>query len=227
MTETTTNGTDGEAPLANLERTSVVDQVQLALRDWIVSGELPMGSRLTESRLAERLGVARNTVREAIRGLVAVHLVEHDPHRGFFVPSLRAAEIEELYRIRMVLEVGSLELDRLPIDAHLEELERSVRELDEAAGSSDLAAMFGADRDFHVTLAGRCGPRVAAALGQVFDELMIALVAHDRTAGTTGVVAGQRRLLTALRTGSPGDARRALEAHIEESRRAALGQLGS
>ncbi len=78
--------------------------VQDELRRMILSGELPPGSRLVEDRLAERLGVSRNPVREAIRVLSAEGFVEVLPRRGAVVASMGQAEVAELFDARMALE---------------------------------------------------------------------------------------------------------------------------
>lgn len=74
------------------------------LRRLILSGELPPGSRLVEDHLATRLGVSRNPVREAIRVLSAEGFVEVLPRRGATVASMGAAEVEELFDVRVALE---------------------------------------------------------------------------------------------------------------------------
>ena len=69
---------------------SVADRVAAELRLQLAEGLLLPGARLTESTIAEDLGVSRNTVREAFAELAAERLVVRHPNRGVFVASLEA-----------------------------------------------------------------------------------------------------------------------------------------
>jgi DNA-binding GntR family transcriptional regulator len=80
------------------------DVVTAELRRLILAGELTPGERLVEDRLAERLGVSRNPVREAIRVLAAEGFVEVTPRRGAAVSRLPPEEAEELFDVRLALE---------------------------------------------------------------------------------------------------------------------------
>ena len=76
--------------------------------DWlaerIISGEEAPGARLTETKLAERAGVSRSPVREALRILQSEGLVEIVPRHGALVAHIGIADVEELYACRMLLE---------------------------------------------------------------------------------------------------------------------------
>ncbi|GLY90510.1 GntR family transcriptional regulator [Actinoallomurus iriomotensis] len=80
------------------------DVVTAELRRLILQGELMPGERLVEDRLAARLGVSRNPVREAIRVLAAEGFVEVTPRRGAAVARLSPDEAEELFDVRVALE---------------------------------------------------------------------------------------------------------------------------
>jgi DNA-binding GntR family transcriptional regulator len=74
------------------------------LREDILAGRLPPGSRLVECDLTSRFGVSRGPVREALRRLSADGLIEHWPHRGAVVRRLTEREIRELFLIRIEME---------------------------------------------------------------------------------------------------------------------------
>ncbi|MEV0353433.1 GntR family transcriptional regulator [Nonomuraea sp. NPDC050680] len=80
------------------------DQVTAEIRRLIISGELAQGERLVEDRLAARLGVSRNPVRESIRVLAAEGFVQVIPRIGATVARLSPAEAEELFDVRMAIE---------------------------------------------------------------------------------------------------------------------------
>src|SRR5215216_7718561 len=74
------------SPLASPQRTPLVDQVIAQLRGQIATGEWPVGSRIpTEPELVELLGVARNTVREAVRALAHNGLLDIRQGSGTYV----------------------------------------------------------------------------------------------------------------------------------------------
>jgi DNA-binding GntR family transcriptional regulator len=84
-----------------------IPQGQTAYRrllDDIRNGALLPGARLRETELAERLGISRTPVREAIRQLEADGLVTHLPRQGATIRSLDHGEVIELYEMRAVLE---------------------------------------------------------------------------------------------------------------------------
>lgn len=80
------------------------DRVVRRLRDMILSGHVEAGERLTEMDLAERLGVGRAPLREAIRELVAAGLLISVPYSGLFVRDFTRKDLEELFSMRTTLE---------------------------------------------------------------------------------------------------------------------------
>lgn len=79
-------------------------QIVRHLRQLIVNGNVQPGERLTETRLADQLGVSRAPLREAIRDLVDSGLVESLPYKGLFVRSVTRQDLEEIYSLRTALE---------------------------------------------------------------------------------------------------------------------------
>ncbi len=79
-------------------------QIVQRLRDMIVTGQVEPGGRLTEVDLAQRLGVSRAPLREAIRELVESGLMVSEPYKGLFVRSITRRDLEELYSLRTTLE---------------------------------------------------------------------------------------------------------------------------
>jgi DNA-binding GntR family transcriptional regulator len=74
------------------------------IREQILSGELPPGSRLVETEIAAELGVSRTPLREAFRELESEGLIVYTRHQGVQVASLQLKDMEEIYEIRRVLE---------------------------------------------------------------------------------------------------------------------------
>src|SRR5438128_2451017 len=92
------------APFAPVAELPSGERVYRALKDAILSGELPANSRLVELSLAKQFGVSRTPVREALKRLTAEYLATLDPVRGMIVRGMDPQEIEEAYTLREVLE---------------------------------------------------------------------------------------------------------------------------
>jgi DNA-binding GntR family transcriptional regulator len=80
------------------------ERLREALAEDIAYGRLGPGEALDETMLAERFGVSRTPVREALRELAAIGLVEHRPHRGAVVASLDPERLAEMFAVMAELE---------------------------------------------------------------------------------------------------------------------------
>jgi DNA-binding GntR family transcriptional regulator len=93
-----------------LLRISTVDALSSAIRGRIFDGDLAPGDRLPERELTERYGVARHSVRAALRALAAEGLVVIEPNRGARVASLDADGVRSLFELRTALELEAAHL---------------------------------------------------------------------------------------------------------------------
>lgn len=87
---------------------TVGEMVVDVLRQAILGGSLPPGTRLRQDALAQELAVSRMPVRSALFQLASEGLVDFHPHRGAVVRMLSASQIEEIYEIRLLLESYAL-----------------------------------------------------------------------------------------------------------------------
>lgn len=177
-----------------------------ALRRAILEGELRPGQRVNQEAWAERAGVSAIPVREALRALAGEGLVEYRPRRGYAVTELDAAELEEVYALRRMLETEALRrgvprAERRDVEA----LEAAAA----ACASGDPAARLAANRRFHDLLHGLAGSRPLSRLidllwdsTEAYRALYYALPGEAEEADRA-----HRALLAAVRA---GDARRAV-----------------
>lgn len=135
--------------------TGLAEQLVAAMRERIVQWHYPPGYRITEEDLCREFGISRSPVREALKVLAANGFVEQLPRRGYAVRQLDVREIEELYEVRLALEL--MVVERLASrDTAAAELEEAYREwtaqLDNAskASNEELARL---DESFHEGLA--------------------------------------------------------------------------
>jgi DNA-binding GntR family transcriptional regulator len=92
------------------DRPALVDRLAGAIQTQVLSGEVPVGTRLRQETLAEEFGVSRTPVREALRKLQATGVVELLPNRGAVVRGPSVREIREAYEVRAELEGLAAEL---------------------------------------------------------------------------------------------------------------------
>ena len=109
------------------------------LRNLIVQGQVAPGERLTETALADQLGVSRGPLREAIRELVESGLVVSIPYKGLFVRQVTRRDLEELYSLRTTLEKFAFQLcwDRRSEDARQDLIQRNTVLKDVIADNND------------------------------------------------------------------------------------------
>jgi DNA-binding GntR family transcriptional regulator len=162
-------------------------QVYERLEDMIVDGVLTPGQHLVELELAERLGVSRNPVREALQALERGGWVDLRPRYGAFVHTPSAEEANEFFHVRSVLEA---EAARLAAE-HADEASAAALAalVDEAARTPENDAPTLADLNtrFHRQVAAIAGNRVLAELLGAFEKRLrwyfkpVAMVGGDRS----------------------------------------------
>lgn len=141
-----------------IKHRSLRETVADALRDMIISGELPAGAHLAEEALAEKLGVSRVPVREAIRALEPTGLVQLVPRHGAHVATVDLAEIESIQEIRRVLEgwiVGAAAERHSSED--LAAIDRFIADGLAAAASGDTLSASRAHNGFHRAIEAATG----------------------------------------------------------------------
>ncbi|MFD4606973.1 GntR family transcriptional regulator [Streptomyces sp. NPDC058440] len=126
------------------------------LRDEIVSGSLEADATLVQEQVAERLGVSRTPVRDALNRLAHEGLVTWLPGSGYIVNALQPKDIAEVYQVRQSLETLAL---RLACGRHdRARLARLAAVIEEMADTdpADAAAQFELNRSFHRLLIEPC-----------------------------------------------------------------------
>ena len=155
------NKQDGEKPLREV--------VAGKLRLMILDGELKPGQRLVEGQLAERLGVSRNPVREAMRSLEATGLIEVVPRRGAHVCAIDRCEVNHIQQIRILVEGYAVEHAAMRQDPDsIERIRRCIEEGRQATERGDQVTATLCHRQFHIAVEEAAG---IPFLQQVLDPL--------------------------------------------------------
>jgi GntR family transcriptional regulator, rspAB operon transcriptional repressor len=146
---------------------SARDQVYVALREAIVSAELAPGRRLSENELADRLGVSRTPVREALARLRDERLVAIVPQLGTFVTLISTEAVADAAFVREALECSAVRLATERAEPHdLEELQANLAAQERAVERGDTEAFDGLDEALHRTLCCLSGREIAWALSR-------------------------------------------------------------
>ncbi len=195
------------------------------LLDEIRRGELLPGARLRETELAERLGVSRTPVREAIRQMEADGLVVHVPRHGATIRELDYIEVMELYEMRAVLEGTAARLAaRAASDIELDALSEIN---DELAAAPDPMRAYELNRQFHMTLLDAAKNRYLTRSVNALQKTLLILGPSTllEPARADQAVAEHRELLLALKSRDGIQSEALMRAHIEAAHRVRLKTL--
>ncbi|KVG31696.1 GntR family transcriptional regulator [Burkholderia diffusa] len=198
---------------------STADAVAASLREMIINGELQAGERLVERDLAERFGISRIPMREAIQRLEREGLLDIFRNRGAVVRMLSASDVQEIYDMRTLLEGDAIY--------------RSVKRLDDETlaraelvhrllGESNVPRRQGElNREFHALLYSCCGNErqlkaIAEMRSQVerYERLQATLLAD-----TPSFQIEHEEILQACRDRNARGARAMTVAHLDSARR--------
>ncbi|MFL5993129.1 MAG: FadR/GntR family transcriptional regulator [Streptomyces sp.] len=202
-------------PLSHPRRSALSEQVIAALRNQITSGEWPVGSRIpTEPELVEQLGVARNTVREAVRALAHNGLLDIRQGSGTYVLATSElagvmhrrfadADPRHIAELRSTLESSAARLAaERRTEKDLKQLDALVVRRDQAWESGDKEAFVAVDSTFHLAVVAASHNDVMtemyADLGEVLRDWLREDVGEELTPET---YMDHARLVDAIRAG--------------------------
>lgn len=211
-------------PAAMLSRT---DAVANWIRDAIISGDLAPGERLNLDELAERLGVSRMPVREALKQLATEGFVTFFPYRGVEVSALSADEIEELYAMRVLLERRTVERAATRLDAAtLEEMREILERMDAAIAAEDTLLWLKLNEEFHRRINNASGwPRMVEMVDMLRRNIERYVQAFTARTGFEGPQGEHWALYEACRAGDADRASEVITAHLENTANRLIADL--
>ena len=147
------------------------DSLARSAADWIaahiISGEIKPGEKLTETSLAERMGISRSPVREALQALSRDGLITVEPRRGARVNRLNGRDVADLYTCRLLLEPPCTALAAAALsDATAAELEKAFQRMAAAVGAHDSMEYVDALKDYNWTVLAACPNRILSDCAQ-------------------------------------------------------------
>jgi GntR family transcriptional regulator, rspAB operon transcriptional repressor len=148
---------------------SARDQVYLRLREEIVTAVIEPGRRVSENELADRLGVSRTPVREALQRLADERLVAVVPQLGTFVTRISVGSVDDAAFVREALEGAAIRLATARVaagEASLEGVHRNLAAQDAAVAEDDTEAFDALDEELHRSLCDAAGHEIAWSLAR-------------------------------------------------------------
>jgi DNA-binding GntR family transcriptional regulator len=195
---------------------SFADRAYYAIRDLIVTLELPPGSVVKEPDLTARLGIGRTPVREALRRLAQERLIEVYPRRGMFVTTVDVRDLARLCEVRLALEPEAARLAaERATQADLDEMNVLLAELD-GPRRRDHRLLIDLDERIHRAIyTASHNPFLVETLEEYYAHaLRIWMVALART-DLGAAVGGHRGVLEAVVSGNGARASRLMREHVE------------
>lgn len=207
--------------IKKVQKRSAEVQTADVLRDAIVGGAIPLGSRLTEISAAEQLGVSRSTIRTAFHQLVQEGLIVQVPYTGWTVMTLSAQDAWELYTLRASLEALAARLVAQQIRDGKNDvaaaLAHAVETLKNACASGVKHAIAREDMNLHKAIIALSGHgRLMDQYARIQHQILIYIQSSDALVATPEQILTQHLpLIDALQSGAPDAAMQAAMAHNE------------
>ncbi len=200
----------------SLERDCMSDRIRRALAERIIGGLLAPGERLVEMRIAEEFRTSQAPVREALRELETLRLVESEPYRGTRVREVGERDMADAYAVRAVLEQAAAEAAAPGLKGNVERLRHCLEQLRDAALAQDREGYARHDLDFHRGIVEAAGNKV---LLQTWDSLgfdvRLRIMLARKEPDLPRFAACHDPILEALEAGDGPTAGRLLREHAE------------
>jgi DNA-binding GntR family transcriptional regulator len=192
------------------------DQVKDHLLSAILAGDYPPGARIVETRVARELGVSQSPVREALRDLAALGVVEMSAFRGARVRHPSASELLDAFLVRTNLEQLAARLAGARLQgADLDHLERCIDDMERAARAGDPHAEAVADAAFHAGIVELAGNPVLLRAWRTTEPYLRTYISLSAPGGRPPPGDLHRPVLEALRSRDSKRIAAAIERHFE------------
>src|SRR3954464_6495775 len=199
-----------------VNRTVLSEQIKDVLMQRIVEGHYEPGQRVVELRIAEEFGVSQAPVREALRELEILRLIESEPFRGAGVRGGGAGELAESYPVRAALEELAAKLAAERLAGASAPLEAEIDAMRAAAGDGDLRGFVRHDVAFHRVFVDASANRTLVGVWESLHvDLRTRFTLIQRLEDLAEVAESHVPIMEALDTGDAGRAGRLVREHIE------------
>lgn len=204
-----------------VEKVSLREKVSRALRAAIIAGEMEPGVVYSAPTLGARFGVSATPVREAMQDLARENLISIVPNKGFRVTEVAEKDLDDITRIRLLLEPPVVrEVTPLIPESDIPHLRALAEKIVEGAESGDLVEYTAADQIFHLNLLGYAdNPRLNALVADLRDHTRLFGLASLAQKGELVDVAREHLTIVDLLESRDQDAvEHFLRDHIQQAR---------
>jgi DNA-binding GntR family transcriptional regulator len=204
---------------AGITRSVLSEQVKGRLLQAILAGRYPPGARIVETRVAKEFGTSQAPVREALRDLEALGVVESAPFKGARVRRPSTEELLEAFEVRAILEGHGAVLAMTHIsEAELARLEELTEEMRAAAVAADPYREATADTEFHRLIMGRSGNATLARVWSTLEPFLRTYITIVSPGVDRRAVADRHLpIIAALRGQDPARIEDAFRIHFEQA----------
>jgi len=211
-----------------LEVQTVNQRAYERLCGLILSGQLAYGSRLDERVLAERLGISRTPIREAIAKLGNEGIVEYRPYQGSYVRTFSAAQIEDLFDVRKELEALAVsQATKNAAEKDFERIQDAIDRCHAALDDRNLALFEEMDQLFHQLIARLSGNQTLIdCLERLGIQIQLARHSANMAPNLPERTQQDRnQILDLMRRRDGKAASKMMRQHIDQARRSVLEQI--
>jgi DNA-binding GntR family transcriptional regulator len=192
---------------------NLTEQAYQSVKQQLLNGSFPEGSKLTEEYLSSALGISKSPVREALMRLESEGLINIEARRGAYVRRFSAKEVHDLYDVRALLEVHAVSIARITPEL-LEQMAASIERTRNNLEAGDKLLHIEEDIHFHGMIAGSTGNE---EFGKILDNIqqksLLCRMATFYLSATTAPSSHQR-IFAAMRDGDRERAQREMHEHI-------------
>ena len=204
------------APAAGVARTVLREQVKELLIGRIIRGELPPGAPLVETRIAHELGTSQAPVREALRDLALLRLVETEPFRSARVRRFSEQDVLDIYGVRAALDELAARRTCTQLAGDVSLLEAELEAMRRAAHAGDRAKLIRHDLAFHRQILESAGnPALTQCWATLGVEAMLTFTVYRPMTDPVDVAESHLGIVEAMRSGKPAAAGREARRHVD------------
>jgi len=217
----------GGSNSAGENKVSLSSQIYLSIRDGIILGRYPQGSRLAEQRLAQELEVSRIPLREAVPLLEMHGFVQTSPRRGAVVSTWDAKAVDDLFDLRLCLEVGATRYAarRVAAGAPTHRLVQVLAETRRVVNDRDPYGIAAASAEFHEAVVAQADNALMTTLMQSISGRMTWLFYLTSQLDVDDAFSDHVELCEAIISGNERVAEALAYAHIERDREPSFAAL--
>lgn len=187
------------------------------LRDAILSGKLKPGERLMEIQLADKLGVSRTPVREAMKKLEQENFIEMMPRKGAYVKDINAKDMLDVLEIRALLEgFAAFQAASVMGDKEIKDLEKLVERFEKAILLEDKEGLIETDNKFHdIIYRSTKNDKLKEIIKGLQDQFhRFRIIYFSEFDDYEQIMQGHKDIVKAIKQNQPQVARQVAEDHI-------------